>query len=211
MGETIYLAIIGDVVGSRGVQDRRELQHRLREAIDLVNQRFEGSIASRFVLTIGDEFQGLMVGVDAIDRLMALLRSAVHPVELRFGLGVGRLDTPLEPVALGMDGPCFHRARSAIERAENQDTLIEVMVDSDEKGFTIYSLLYAGMRRHWTERQQQVVDLAMAGMSGKETARHLGITPSAVSQHLKAAEAEFVFNATEVWIAVFQKAFLTQG
>lgn len=210
MGRSIFLAVIGDVVGSRGVQDRKELQRRLRKAIDLVNERFSAGIASHFVLTIGDEFQGLLHSVKEIDRLMALFRSIVHPVELRMGLGVGRLDTTLEPIALGMDGPCFHRARAAIEQAERRATLIEVVAEAEEACFGIYSLLYAGLRYGWTERQQQVVDLTMGGMSGKSIAAELGITPSAVSQHLRAAEAEMVLEATHIWTLALQSAFNSQ-
>jgi hypothetical protein len=210
MGQTIFLAVIGDVVASRGVQDRRELQGRLRKAVDLVNKRYASSIVSHFVLTIGDEFQGLLRSVKEIDRLLALLRSTVHPVELRMGLGIGELDTALEPIALGMDGPCFHRARAAIERAERRSTPIEAEAEMEEPCFGIYSLLYAGLRRGWTERQQQVVDLAMSGMSGKSIAAELGITPSAVSQHRRAAEAKLVLDATRIWMNALRKAFHLQ-
>lgn len=206
----MYLAMIGDVVGSRGVQDRRELQDRLRKMIELANAHFSEIIASSFVLTIGDEFQGLLRSVGQIDRLQALLRSAVHPVELRIGLGVGRLDTPLESPALGMDGPCFHRARMAIERAEARATLLEVEAQAEAESFGVYAWLSAALRRRWTERQRQVVDLAMSGKSGKAIAAELGITPSAVSQHLQAAEAGAIIAATGIWVHALQNAFDSQ-
>ena len=211
MARSIFLAIIGDVVASRGVQDRKELQARLRSAIALVNQRFASEIASHFVLTIGDEFQGLLHSAKEVDRILAVFRSIVHPVELRMGLGIGRLDTALEPIALGMDGPCFHRARAAIEQAKRRATPVEAVAEAEDPCFGIYSLLFAGLRRGWTERQQQVVDLAMGGKAGKSIAAELGITPSAVSQHLRAAEAESVFEATCLWLNAIQKAFNSEG
>jgi DNA-binding NarL/FixJ family response regulator len=151
-------------------------------------------------LTIGDEFQGLLKHSEPVDKLLADIRASVHPIELRFGLGIGGLDTPLEIVALGMDGQCFRRARSALERAVSRETLIEVETSRSDPGFHIFSLLYAGMRQRWTMRQKQVFDLSMSGVPGKSIALRLGITASAVSQHLRAAEAERIFEATQHWL-----------
>ncbi|NIM94184.1 MAG: hypothetical protein GTO18_10800 [Anaerolineales bacterium] len=195
-----YIALIGDVVRSREVTDRGGLQERLRGGIIEVNEQFKSKIAASFVLTIGDEFQGLLWRAEGLDRLLAHIRSFTHPVELRFGLGIGGLETELRQIALGMDGPCFHRARDAIERAEAMHTYVEVDVGADDNAFAIYALLYSASRRDWTERQRQVLDLAMAGLSGKAIASQLGVTPSAVSQHLQATEADAILAATSYWL-----------
>lgn len=202
-----YLAIIGDVVGSREVEDRRNLQQRLRVAVDRANRLYTKTIAAGFVMTIGDEFQGLLKEPEGVDKILADIQASVHPIELRFGLGIGGLETPLEMVALGMDGPCFHRARAAIERAESRESFIDVEAPRQIPGFHIYSLLYAGLRQRWTMRQKQVFDLSMSGVPGKSIALRLGITASAVSQHLRAAEAERIFAATQYWITSLRIAF----
>ena len=211
MKGSIYLAVIGDVIRSRDVKDREALQQNLRLAIERVNNRHGETIAAGFVLTIGDEFQGLLRHVAGLEALLADLRAAVHPIELRFGMGLGGLDTPLERVALGMDGSCFHRARSAIERATQRRTEIEVETGNADTSFHIYALLYSGMRRGWTARQRQVMDLSMSGVSGKAIANRLGITASAVSQHLHAAEAVIIVEATNHWIQAAEAAFLKAG
>lgn len=211
MEASIYLAVIGDVIRSREVKDRESLQQNLRLAVERVNNTYGETIAAGFVLTIGDEFQGLLKQVVGVEALLAEIRAAVHPVELRFGLGMGGLDTPLEIVALGMDGSCFHRARSAIERAAQRGTEIEVETGKADTSFHIYALLYSGMRRRWTARQRQVIDLSMSGESGKAIAKRLGITASAVSQHLRAAEAENIVEATKHWIEAAEKAFRKAG
>ncbi|OGO16980.1 MAG: hypothetical protein A2Z14_02045 [Chloroflexi bacterium RBG_16_48_8] len=202
-----YLAIIGDVVRSRDIQDRNEFQQRLRGGISKVNQEFSSSIASRFVLTIGDEFQGLLKSPEVIPQLLAVIRSEIHPIEQRIGIGIGNLDTKLEPVAIGMDGPCFHRARDAIERAKSFETSIEVESGKSNEPFRIYSLLYSNLRRGWTPRQRQVFDLSMIGMAGNVIAQQLRITPSAISQHLSAVGADVVFNATRIWVDVLVDIF----
>jgi len=199
MGEKQYFAVIGDIIGSRNVDDRAGLQRQLGAGLADVNRRYANQIASKYLLTIGDEFQGLLRTSENIDRILASLRVAVHPVDLRFGIGVGGLVTPLQEQAIGMDGPCFQRARAAIERAKERSTQIEVECGEAHPGFEIYCQLYSGMRRSWTERQRQIIDLSMSGMEGVDIARLLEISPPAVSQHLSAAGVTYVRKATASW------------
>jgi hypothetical protein len=203
----LYLAVIGDVVGSREVVPRAELQTRLEEALDRANETHRAAVQARFLITIGDEFQGLLKGAERVPGLLSGLRSAVHPVELRFGLGFGGLDTELREEAIGMDGPAFHRAREAIERARERGTPVEVETGVSSPAFTIYSLLYASVRRGWTERQRQVFDLAAGGLDGVDIANRLGITPAAVSQHLSASGHRQVLAARDAWFDALAAAF----
>lgn len=199
MKQISYIAVIGDVVDSRGAGDRTRLQERLNSGMLDVNKGFKEQIAAEFVLTVGDEFQGLLSAAVSLDVILATLRTHAFPAELRFGVGVGPLATALRREALGMDGRCFHNARQAIERAAGRKTPIEVEIDGDQSPFEIFSLLYAPLRRDWTDRQREVVDLSMSGLEGREVAEHLSITPSAVSQHLGAAGAKPLKAATAVW------------
>lgn len=206
MPQTIYLALIGDVVGSRQVADRAGLQQRIEAAIRDVNGRYQDRIAASFVLTVGDEFQGLLTTAGGLARIMATLRVAAFPASLRYGIGVGTLTTPLQPQAIGMDGPCFHRARAAIEQAEQAATRVEVEAPSGGAAFMIYATLSSAVRRQWTDRQRQVHELAMSGETGKSIAARLGVSPSAVSQHLKAANHDAVEAASRVWESSIQSA-----
>ena len=200
MGKKQFFAVIGDIIGSRKVDDRAGLQRQLNTGLADVNRQYAKQIASEYLLTIGDEFQGLLRTSKDLDRILASLRVAVHPVDLRFGIGVGGLVTPLREQAIGMDGPSFQRAREAIERAKERSTQIEVECGEAHPGFEIYSLLFSGMRRSWTERQRQIIDLSMSGMEGVEIARLLEISQPAVSQHLRAAGAAYVRKATATWL-----------
>ncbi len=200
MVEKHYFAVIGDIVGSRNVDDRAGLQRQLDAGLTDVNKQYANQIASEYLLTIGDEFQGLLRTSETLDQILASLRVAVHPAELRFGIGVGGLATPLREQAIGMDGPCFQRARAAIERAKERSTQIEVESGEAHPAFEIYSLLYSGMSRSWTDRQRQIIDLSMSGMEGVEIARLLEVSQPAVSQHLHAAGVTYIRKATATWL-----------
>ncbi len=204
-----YLAVIGDVIGSRQAPDRGGLQQRLQGGLRDVNAAFAGLVAAEFVLTVGDEFQGLLQGALELDKLLATLRTHAFPAELRVGLGIGGLDTELRQQALGMDGPCFHRARQAIERAEDRHTPVETESGQPGAAFEIYALMSGYMRRRWTQRQRQVVDLVRSGLEGREVAAHLSITPSAVSQHLRAAGQKYLESAGILWLAEVDRAMDT--
>ena len=60
MGE-VYFALIGDIIGSRSIESRAEIQRRLGDKLREINER-EGdkNLAAGFVITLGDEFQGLI-------------------------------------------------------------------------------------------------------------------------------------------------------
>jgi hypothetical protein len=203
----IYIAVIGDVVASRRAEERSVLQARLAAALRSVNDEFSDLVVAQFLITVGDEFQGLLGGFQGIDRMLALLRARVNPSELRIGLGYGPLDTPLQPQAIGMDGPCFHRARAAIDRAKAQGTAVQVEMGESEAPFEIYSLLYSELRGRLTRKQRRVLDMAGMGMEGVRIAEQLGISPSAVSQHLRAAGHESIMKATRIWMEAIHSTY----
>jgi DNA-binding CsgD family transcriptional regulator len=206
MADPTYLAVIGDVIASRRTADRASLQARLTEGLARLNDDSHAPLAARFVLTVGDEFQGLLSSTERLLEILSALREAAHPAELRFGLGIGALATPLREEALGMDGPCFHRARAAVERAEARGTLVEVDAGAPTPAAAVYAILYAALRAGWTARQRQVLDLALAGMSGRDIAARLEISPSAVSQHLSAADHDSVAAASALWLNQIEAA-----
>jgi DNA-binding NarL/FixJ family response regulator len=106
-----------------------------------------------------------------------------------------------------MDGPCFHRARAALERAHDENVPIEVEADKIDNALRIYAFLWAGFQRRWTNRQMQVIDLSLIGKSGREIAAQLEVTPSAVSQHLHAAGANLLVKATKYWQDELEKIY----
>ena len=55
-----FVAVIGDMKDSRHLENRKEVQVRLQGILDRLNEKYKDEIVSRFLITLGDEFQGLL-------------------------------------------------------------------------------------------------------------------------------------------------------
>ncbi len=184
-----YVALIGDLIASRELEDRAAAQERVVAALGGVNDGWKDELAARFVVTLGDEFQGLLVRADHAFDVVATLERVLGGVRARYGVGVGELATPLQPDAIGMDGPCFHRAREAVERGKRDDRWITVAGFGEARDEVINGLfrLMGGVRRSWTEVQAETVFVARELREQKAAAAARGVSEATVSKALKAA------------------------
>ena len=113
----MYVAIIGDLVRSRQIRDRNAVQCQLQAALDQVNKKYADQIAANFLITLGDEFQGILQEPGCLMPILSDIADAIRPVQVRFGVGIGELTTEVNRnAAIGADGPAFYRARSAIPK-----------------------------------------------------------------------------------------------
>lgn len=120
------MALIGDVVASRAVPQRAVLQRQLQAALAAAGRRAQG-VASPYTLTLGDEFQAVYRRAATVFADIVGIMADVHPVQVRFALGVGPLATRLNPrQALGMDGPAFHHARAALQALKADGRLLRI-------------------------------------------------------------------------------------
>ncbi len=194
-----FVAIIGDIRGSRSLTQRREIQENLGIILQEINEGFEADIAAKFLITLGDEFQGLLFDGRSLLKIIEKIKMSLYPVTFRFGIGMGRITTDIYPeMALGADGPAFYRARSAIELLkENESKKKAVLSDLsfrfEEKNSTTerllntaFTLLYS-LEHTWTDRQREIITDQLFHQDGqKASALRLGITQSAVHKALSA-------------------------
>lgn len=214
-GAPLYVALIGDLVHSRAMaaEARGRVQRALEAAFEAVSRSGSGrapGVAAELLLTLGDEFQGLFEASAAGAEALALaLEAALGAVAgeaegpggapVRFGLGVGALTTERKARALGMDGPCFHRAREALEAARRSGDACRLLHRGapHEAVWSLLATAWLEAMAGWTDAQREAAALAREGLSGKAIAGRLGVTPGAVSQRLKAARYAFVERARE--------------
>jgi DNA-binding CsgD family transcriptional regulator len=194
-----YCAIIGDINRSRDLPHRARVQRAFQRAIEHINTEFRDEIASDFVLTIGDEFQGLLRSAKKGYRLVRRFAELMEPVDFAFGMGIGPLSTPLrKEAALGMDGEAFHRARAALVTAKKEKR--SLVLDFDHPSLPLANALLALMERDWarlTPRQKEIIHLVAKYGNQSVVARKLGISQPAVSKSVSSSLADRLAEAEE--------------
>jgi hypothetical protein len=113
--------LIGDLVGSRLVTDRRAVQDALVRVLERVNT--DVPAAQPLEPTIGDEFQGAYDELADAVRASLLIRLLLLPLaDSRYGLGRGEVTVFSEGrVPLSQDGPGWWAAREAIEHVQARE------------------------------------------------------------------------------------------
>lgn len=205
-----YVAIIADIVDSRSISgvQRRALQQRIELVLTEINREFAPAIAAKFLITVGDEFQGLLRSAAVIPQLMRRLDTSLPDITLRSGVGYGTIDTELRASAVGMDGPVWHAARAAIEEAKRGDRLGGVFQgfgpgeDLVHNGFARVLHL---LRARLTDKQRQLMDALLAGQSQKQLSRSTGVSKQAVSKQARAAGVEAYREGELAWRSVLER------
>ncbi len=188
-----YAALVGDVIASRHAGDREELQHLLDEA--MIRGNTVAPAVQPLRMTIGDEFQGLFDDVPAAISATLQIRLALQPtVDVRIGIGWGALDlVPQEP-PFGQDGPCWWRAREAIEEVKKSEssnavprsvrTLVKTG-DTSQGLFNAYLVSRDHITAAWDEVDFEIARLHIAGTNQTGISRQVGLSQSSVSRRLQ--------------------------
>ncbi|MDZ7373959.1 MAG: SatD family protein [candidate division KSB1 bacterium] len=191
MWRILPCVVTGDLRASRRAPDRGELQNRLRTAIDRANAQFRDQLLAPFQITLGDEWQGLLVDASAAYRVAAFFRDALAPQGITVGVGEGELATDLVTDVRQMDGEAFHRSRTALEEAKRRGVAVafrmrDPSVDPLLSG--IASLIF-DLYERWTPVQRERYCLLRELGTMAEVARRLSVSVAAVSQSLSSARA----------------------
>lgn len=192
-----YIAIIGDIKNSKELEDRKGTQIKLCAVLNDINEKYKSAISAKFMITLGDEFQGLLCNGEGVLDIIEEIQREMYPVEIRFGVGVGQITTEINAeMAIGADGPGYYKAREAIEtlkhseyRNKTQAANIRIEVENDENSIaimlnTIFSLI-AVIQNNWSERQREIVwTYEKYGGSQLECAERLSVSQSSVQRSL---------------------------
>ena len=202
-----YFALIGDLVGSRAIEDRSGVQRALLATLEDLNRDLGESVAAPLRVTAGDGVQGLLGSPGAIVDIVVGLEEALHPVSITWGVGRGPLATDLHDDVALLDGPCFHRARQALEAARHDSVWLRAEGLGEPHDIVLGSMfgLMGAVRSRWTDVQARYVR-EVRGSLQREVAERLGVSEPAVSKGLSAArfaavkEAERAARALLEWL-----------
>ena len=189
-----YIALIGDIVNSKGQARRGDLQRTLAAVLKENSER-RPKLASPYTITLGDEFQAVYKSADNLFLDIFSILAEIAPTEARFGIGVGELTTAINPKqALGMDGPAFHRARDSITILKKSGYLIRLEGNPPPQGeaYNHWKLLnnLLNFVSHkvaaWEQNRLRILVGLLKGHSVAELERELGVSNVAVYKNINA-------------------------
>lgn len=201
------IALIADMVKSRDVPriQRPNVQSSFTEFVAGLNQKYRHALVARFVVTLGDEFQGLLSDARVLPDLLWDMHYKFDMRQLRVGIGFGTIDTPIGKNAINVDGPALHHARNAIDIAKKEKLLGGVFsgfgetYDSACNGF---ARLLQYHRARLKPQQRKVIELLRQSLTQSAIANELGITRQAVSLYAAAAGWQAYREGEEGWRAL---------
>lgn len=197
------IAVIGDLIASRELPKRGEVQRLLRESLASVSER-NSAIVSPYTITLGDEFQAVYCNATGLFLdLFTILRS-LYPARARFSLGVGPLATPINPQqALGMDGPAFHRSRIAIDTLKKQFSskarpgMFVTTAEGARQKLHLANLsllLVSHICSRWKWNRLRTAELLMMSWPVDRIAEELNISQQAVYKAISAGAIDHVID-----------------
>lgn len=208
----IATTLIGDLIGSRTSADRQALHARFEHALGEVNAAFTPPTPMR--VTVGDEYQGVFASLGDALSASLLVRLALRPDgDVRHGIGRGDVEV-LGTSPRVEDGPGWWAARAAIERVEQAETkaalrslrtayvadvsATDAGPTADETAVNAALLLRDELVSGLSERSLSVLRGLLGGQTQRDLAQELGISPSAVSQRVRADGLGAILAAHEL-------------
>lgn len=205
------LVLIADIEASREVKDqeREELQQTLQEVLDTLNEQDNG-LLSPYTITLGDEFQAVLENADSIFVHMLKVLAALHPVAVRFSLGLGDISTPINSEqAIGMDGPAFHEAREGIDLLKESGFLFNIRSEDDDD-LTLDIMngslqLLSKQIRGWNKKRIIILHMLKEGYDYKAITAELDISQAAFYKNKEAALLDVIDELSDNMAAIINQ------
>lgn len=198
-----YIALIGDIEASKELEEgkRHQIQKAFKDLFEEINDS-STALVSPYTVTLGDEFQAVFSRADELFTHAWKILAALHPVRVRFSIGVGQITTSLNrKQALGMDGPAFHLARDGIELLKESGYLFNIAVQGINNAW-VRSLnnslyLFSDQIRSWNKNRLTILYMLKTGKNYKQITKELGISEPAFYKNKDAASLDVVIELFE--------------
>ncbi|GAA1443539.1 hypothetical protein GCM10009617_18190 [Leifsonia poae] len=205
------IALIVDIVGSRHLTDRAQVQDLIRAEFEHAHRRFPAELP--LWATVGDEFQALYAELGTALAATALVRLTLPTdIDCRFGIGEGEA-REVESSSDGwsiQDGSAWWRARDAIStgsrlEAHGQPYLRTWFISGDATMTAAINALLL-QRDHiisrMKARERRLAAGLLEGRTQKELAAVERITQPAVSQTLRRSGGTALVTGLEQFSSV---------
>lgn len=203
---TNSLVLIADLEASREIEEkeREGFQQRLENILNDLNEQGQNDtgLISPYTVTLGDEFQAVFNKADLTFIHMFKIMVALHPVAVRFSLGVGNIATPINSEqAIGMDGPAFHEAREGMEILKESGYLFHIRIEEEDnldlKIINSSLKLLSKQIRSWNKKRLAILYMLKEGYDYKAISEELDISKSAFYKNKEAGSLDVIDDLSD--------------
>ena len=202
-GQTYYAVLTGDLVKSAKLDpiNLKIVLQRLQEGQIRFSSTYANSIVGRIAIFSGDSWQVLMNRVNMSFRLALYFRALVKATEglgadTRIAVAWGRIDKEtLNPDSISEStGQAFTLSGRALAEMDRSKCLaMKISENTDQifhgglKFLPPSMLLLDEVSSRWTEKQSEIIVLALLGCNQNQIATELNISQPTVNRSLSAA------------------------
>ena len=202
-----YIVTIGDVISSRKIKKRNDLQKMLLGVFnDLNTPEQNHHLISPYTITLGDEFQAVYQKADRLFLDSIRILEKTFPQKIRFSFGIGEISTDInQEQSIGMDGSAFYFAREGIvnlkDQRGNYKYNIYGLEDPElENLFNNMLYIFSNLLEGWNKNRYYILRSTMEGKAVKEIAKELKLTDTAVYMNIYDGSIREMIAILEVMI-----------
>lgn len=205
----LFAVLMGDIVNSRQATDIKAMHKSFNQIVAEVNDVFEGKIVSPMTITLGDEFQGIMLDLSYAFAAARYFRArlAQKNITCRFVIGTVKLETEInEDKAWNMMGEGLAEARFKLgnkkEKNYYQFSLEKKMINIEDLLDAVGRSL-SFVEEKWTEKQKENVQAVVLNSfqkrkSKKALAQKKQVSENSLYVSLRSAHYQFYETQTAV-------------
>ncbi|GAB4170398.1 MAG: SatD family protein [Calditrichia bacterium] len=195
------IVIMGDLQGSRKLdsEERYKAQLFLKLTLAQINENYSEYVEAPFMITKGDEFQGVLTNISVAFDILLDLERLLYPLYFRFGMGMGLIHKMGGTLPIEMDGPAFHLANKALKKAKQIKQNIIIYSGNefvDQLVNQILILVYS-IKKQWKEDYFQYYWQYKELKSIKKIAEYRNISAQAVSSAIQRLHIKEIYSAEE--------------
>jgi len=209
---TWQIALAAELRDADGRPLQRERPPSLDSEIAQIQQVLVARDLAAPLVAQGGGVQAVFRSGVGVTRALAELSDRMHPYRWQYGIGFGTFETrPDAGAGIVLDGSCLDRARAALWTARRDRRSAVAVGFGSPEDTTLATILELidQIRGRWTRRQAETVRAARTA-KGKEVAAAFGVSPSVVSESLKAASFKPLLRAEKSLTEAFER-FGTEG
>ncbi|MCK5671759.1 MAG: hypothetical protein KAH95_00190 [Spirochaetales bacterium] len=185
---TNYLILIGDIIESKKIDDRAEVQRKLSSIFTKLNKNCN-NIISPFTITLGDEFQAVFNSSKGIIHSLLTISKLIFPYEIRYSLAIGKLSTELNrKTSIGMDGPVFYSGRQGIENLKNKKGVFSLHTESQKYDLLISAgmdMILSEIYRYKSTNRANIFVRTLEKMPQGQVAQDNGVSRQNINKNTK--------------------------